>query len=303
MVPVLSMMAFLSLHTRSRTSPSLMRMPSCAPLPMPTMSAVGVARPSAQGHATTITAMAGSRACCNSASGELGGTKKNHTQKVMAAMTRMAGTNTAAILSARRWTGALDPCASSTARTMRAKVESAPTRTAFTSSAPVVLSVPPVTSSPSRLATGSASPVSMDSSTSDAPCITTPSTGTFSPGRMRTTSPMTTADRGTSVTTPPRSTRAVGGARFMSDSMAWLVAPFARVSRILPRSTKVMSIAQVSKYGMPLLMATDSWLVQSPRTTGRNVIHSEKRNAIVVPSATSTSMLADPLLSDANAPL
>ena len=98
----------------------------------------------------------------------------------------------------------------------------------------------------------------MDSSTSDAPFITMPSTGIFSPGRTRTTSPITTAARGISLIVPPRSTRAVGGARFMSASMAWFVAPLARVSRIFPRSTKVMSMAQVSKYGMPLLMATDS---------------------------------------------
>ena len=39
------------------TSPFLMRIPSSAPRPMPTATAVGVARPSAQGQATTTTEM------------------------------------------------------------------------------------------------------------------------------------------------------------------------------------------------------------------------------------------------------
>ena len=37
----------------SSTSPPLKSMPSCAPTPEPTITAVGVARPSAHGHATT----------------------------------------------------------------------------------------------------------------------------------------------------------------------------------------------------------------------------------------------------------
>ena len=132
----------------------------------------------------------------------------------------MAGTNTAAMRSAMRWMGALVPWASSTARTMRASVESAPTRRARTVTAPVVFWVPPVTASPWAFTTGSVSPVSMDSSTSVAPSVTTPSTGIFSPGRTSTVSPATTWARGTSRSSPPRTTRAVGGVRFMSDSMA-----------------------------------------------------------------------------------
>ena len=107
--------------------------------------------------------------------------------------------------------------------------------------------VPPVTASPAAFTTGSVSPVSMDSSASVAPSTTTPSTGIFSPGRTRTVSPATTWANGTSRSSPPRTTRAVGGVRFMSDSMAWFVAPLARLSSILPNSTKVTSMAQVSK--------------------------------------------------------
>lgn len=87
----------------------------------------------------------------------------------------------------------------------------------------------------------------------------------------------------------------------MSTSIAWFVAPFARFSSILPSSTKVMSMAQVSKYGMPSLMAP-AW-DQSPMATGRNVMTSEKAKAMVVPSATSTSMLAEPERRAPHAPL
>ena len=230
----------------SSTVPSLMSTPSWAPFPIPTVSAVGVARPSAQGQATQMTAMAGMSACTRRPS-EPAGTRKNHAQNTTSAISRMAGTNTAAMRSAMRWMGAFVPWASSTARTMRASVESAPTRRARTVTAPVVFWVPPVTASPAAFTTGSVSPVSMDSSTSVAPSTTTPSTGIFSPGRTSTVSPATTWANGTSRSSPPRTTRAVGGVRFMSDSMAWFVAPLARLSSILPNSTKVMSMAQVSK--------------------------------------------------------
>ncbi len=122
--------------------------PIWAPLPMPTMSAVGVASPKAQGHATTMTAMAGSSACLTRSASPSADTRKNHAQNVMAAMARMAGTKTAAILSATRCTGAFEPWASSTARTMRESVESEPTRRARTAKDPVAFNVPPVTASP-----------------------------------------------------------------------------------------------------------------------------------------------------------
>ena len=63
-------------------------------------------------------------------------------------------------------------------------------------SAPLVLSVAPISLSPVRLLTGSGSPVSMDSSTALLPSTTTPSTGTFSPGRTRSRSPTCTWARG-----------------------------------------------------------------------------------------------------------
>ena len=55
-VPVLSSTTARRLCARSSASLFLNRMPFSAPLPVPTMMAVGVARPSAQGQAMTSTA-------------------------------------------------------------------------------------------------------------------------------------------------------------------------------------------------------------------------------------------------------
>ena len=54
---------------------------------------------------------------------------------------------------------------------------------------PVPFTVPPVTRSPAAFSTGIGSPVTIDSSTALRPSSTTPSTGTFSPGRTRSRSP------------------------------------------------------------------------------------------------------------------
>ena len=56
-VPVLSSTTVWMRWVSSSAAPPLMRMPFSAPLPVPTMMAVGVARPSAQGQAMTSTAV------------------------------------------------------------------------------------------------------------------------------------------------------------------------------------------------------------------------------------------------------
>ena len=61
-VPVLSSTTVSMRRVSSSTSAPLMRMPSRAPRPVPTSSAVGVARPSAHGQAMTSTAIATSSA-------------------------------------------------------------------------------------------------------------------------------------------------------------------------------------------------------------------------------------------------
>ena len=77
-------------------------------------------------------------------------------------------------------------------RTICASSVSLPTRSARIVSVPVPAIVAPITRSPGRLSTGIDSPVTIDSSTAAPPSTTTPSTGTFSPGRTRSTSPTCT---------------------------------------------------------------------------------------------------------------
>ena len=72
-----------------------------------------------------------------------------HPTNVRIAITMTAGTNQADTVSARRWIGARDRCASPTSDTMRASSVSAPTRVASITNVPVPLTVPPVTGWPS----------------------------------------------------------------------------------------------------------------------------------------------------------
>ena len=100
-VPVLSSTTASMRRVSSSTSAPLIRMPRRAPRPVPTSSAVGVARPSAQGQAMTSTAMATSSARDGSP------VATHHPAKVSAASTSTTGTNTADTRSARRCTGRL----------------------------------------------------------------------------------------------------------------------------------------------------------------------------------------------------
>jgi hypothetical protein len=77
---------------------------------------------------------------------------------------------------------------------------------------PVALIDAPMTLSPTPLLTGRLSPVTIDSSTSERPSITVPSTGIRPPGRTRTASPTATSAVGTSTSAPARTTVAIGGA-------------------------------------------------------------------------------------------
>ena len=61
-VPVLSSTTVSMRRVDSSTCGPLIRMPSWAPRPVPTSSAVGVARPSAHGHAMISTATAAVKA-------------------------------------------------------------------------------------------------------------------------------------------------------------------------------------------------------------------------------------------------
>ena len=269
----------------SSASPPRMRIPASAPLPVPTMIAVGVARPMAHGQAMITTPMNAVRASVTRGSGP----NRNHARNVSAATTMTAGTNTSEIRSASRWIGAFEPWARWTRSTIRASAVSRPTRVARMTNEPVVLIVAPMTSSPTRFVAGIGSPVSIDSSTADVPSTTTPSTGTLSPGRTRRRSPATTTASSTSSSTPPRSRRAVVAWSPTSRRMAPVVRPFARASSHRPRRISPMMIVALSKY---VSGCRPAWWTIS----GHSVTNTEYAHAAVVPIATSVSIVAPPCL-------
>ena len=100
---------------------------------------------------------------------------------------------------------------------------------------------------PALLSTGIDSPVTIDSSTAALPSTTTPSTGIFSPGRTRSTSPAWTSSSGTSSSRPLRARGARSSAR--GRAAAGSPAPVrwrARSSSTWPSSTStVMTTAGV----------------------------------------------------------
>ena len=182
-VPVLSSTMVSTRRVDSRTSGPLMRMPSWAPRPVPTSSAVGVASPRAHGQAMISTATAAVNAVVAPAPAP----SQNPSVATARAMT--TGTKTAETRSARRCTGALPFCASVTRRAIWASWVSAPTRVARTTRRPPALTVAPVTASPGPTSTGTGSPVSSEASMAEVPSSTIPSVATFSPGRTTKRSP------------------------------------------------------------------------------------------------------------------
>ena len=86
----------------------------------------------------------------------------------------------------------------------------------------------------------------MDSSISDSPSMTVPSTGILPPGRIRSRSPTATSAVGTSTGSPSRITTAMGGASSRSVRIASLAPPRARISNQCPSSTNAASTAAAS---------------------------------------------------------
>ena len=239
-VPVLSSTTVSIWRVDSRTSGPRTSTPIVAPRPVPTSSAVGVASPSAQGHAMTSTATAAVKPCCHPV-------VSPQPSSVSSAMTRTTGTNTAETRSASRCTGALPLCAAVTSAVMRASAVSLPTRVARSTSSPSCTTVPPETESPGPTSTGTDSPVSMLASIADEPSTTSPSVAMRSPGRTTTRSPTFTCAAGTSASPAGVRTRATVGAR---SSRARSAAPerrFARCSSQRPTSRKVVTTAADSK--------------------------------------------------------
>ena len=212
-VPVLSTTIASTWRSPSRAVASLMRMFLPAALPMPTISAVGVASPMAQGQAMTSTETADRIAWGSDSVPPM----SSQTRNVTALTATTAGTKTRAILSTTRCTGAFEPCASCTMRIMLARTVFWPTASArkrrWVGASGVAgrvggsRIVPASTLSPSFFSTATDSPVIIDSSMyAGMPLTTRPSTGIFSPGCTSMVSPGWRAEMGAS-TTMPLSTR------------------------------------------------------------------------------------------------
>ena len=159
-VPVLSITSASILRMLSRAVASLMSMFFLAALPIPTIRAVGVASPSAQGQAMTSTLTAD-----RMARGSMYSPPRPHQSKnVSTDRTTTVGTKMSAILSTTRCTGAFEPWASCTVRMMPASSVSLPTACALKRSVPCFTIVPANTFSPAFRMAGTGSPVIMLSS-------------------------------------------------------------------------------------------------------------------------------------------
>ena len=141
-VPVLSSTTVVIRLVRSSTSGPLMRMPSWAPRPVPTMRAVGVASPSAQGQAMIRTATAAENASVASP------VATSQPTSVARERASTIGTKTLETRSTSRWMGAFPDWASATSRAICASAVSSPTFVARTTSRPNVLTVAPATRVP-----------------------------------------------------------------------------------------------------------------------------------------------------------
>ncbi len=240
-VPVLSSTMVSTRRVDSRTSGPLSRMPSWAPRPVPTISAVGVASPRAHGQAMIRTATAAVKAATAPAP------LPSQYPKVPTASAMTTGTKTAEIRSARRWAAALPFCASSTSRAIRASWVSEPTRVASTTSRPPALTVAPVTVSPGETSTGTDSPVSIEASTADAPSTTRPSVAMVSPGRTTKWSPTDSSATGTRTSRPSRRTAASLAPSSISARRAAPAFRFERASKYRPARMKVVTPAAASR--------------------------------------------------------
>ena len=144
-----------------------------------------------------------------------------------------------------------------------AMVVSSPTRSTSMSTDPYMFTVPEDTRSPTVTSRGTDSPVSMELFTDVAPEITTPSTGTTSPGMMRTVSPSMTSSTGTMVSEPFFTTLAVAGFRptsLIMLALAWLTVASSRK----PPICMMMAISAAASYSP---MITDATMATETRTS------------------------------------
>ncbi len=167
-------------------------------MPVATIIDMGVARPKAQGHAIIMTDTA-----LMSPNTQLGfGPKNPQMKKVRTAIETTETTKYEETWSAILCIGALERWASATICITWESTVAEPTFSARMIKAPLAFIVAPINASPVLFVTGIGSPVNIDSSTELEPLTTTPSTGTFSPGRIRRISPTTTSFKSISSSIP-----------------------------------------------------------------------------------------------------
>ncbi len=157
------------------------------------------------------------------------------------------GTNTPDTLSATLAIGAFVAAASLTICIICERVVSSPTLVASHLIKPDWLRVAAETMSPGVLSTGILSPVRAASFTALFPCITTPSTGIFSPGLTTNISPFLTCSTGTSFSAPSLNMTAVLGASFIRLLRASVVRPLDLASSIFPTVISARIMAADSK--------------------------------------------------------
>ena len=147
-----------------------------------------------------------------------------------------------------RCIGARERCACATICTICASTVCEPIFSARITRLPLAFRAEPMMRSSGPFSTGTGSPVIIDSSTLERPSSTTPSTGTFSPGRTRSRSPTCTWVSSMSSSVPSsRRRRAVLGASPSSARIAAEVCERARSSRSWPMSVSDTITAAASK--------------------------------------------------------
>ena len=210
-VPVLSRASRVAAERFWSEAASRTRMPCRAARPMPTMSAIGVARPSAQGQAMRRTETADRSPISQSPASKI------QQIRVMTESPSTTGTKTEATRSANCWTGARLRCACATVAMMPERRVPAPAESTRNRKLPCRFNVPAETRDPVCFSSGSGSPVSIDSSTELHPSVIVPSAGIFSPGRMRSRSPGRSVATETSRSPSGVTRSAFGGVRSSSS--------------------------------------------------------------------------------------
>ena len=245
-VPVLSKTIVSIWFNFSKASPDFIKIPNSAPLPVPTIIAVGVASPNEQGHAIISIDIK----IVNTNSNGFWFTDttlyfiKNHQSKAAKmAMKITVGTNIKETLSASLAIGAFVICASSTSFAIFDISVSPSVAFTVTFNAPSLFILPLYTLSFSDFSTGILSPVIIASSIVECPSIITPSTGIFSPGFIKTVSPFDTSSIPISIISPFLIILAFLAWKFTNFFIAAEALPLLKVSKYFPNITKAIIIA------------------------------------------------------------